>query len=92
MLNLIKLLIVSTIIAGVAWFMYKSGYNACDAEYKTAAVNAVADDQKKIKTIIEYRDKIKVVYRDKIKQIEETTDPTGCADIKLTDMGFRLSE
>jgi len=70
--------------------VYNQGYNAHKAEVADIKDESVKDDVADVKTIIKWREKEKVVYRDKIKYIDSVKDATGCADIKLTDMGFRV--
>jgi uncharacterized membrane protein YvbJ len=72
------------------WFVYKAGVNSCKVEQSETRDKAIETDRAKVKTVIEYKDKLKVVYRDKIKYIERVQDKTGCADVKLVDMGFGL--
>jgi len=74
------------------WFAYSAGK---DAEKAANAVNieeAREEERAKVKTVIEYREKLKVVYRDKIKRIQSAQDNTGCADVLYTDMGFILHQ
>lgn len=78
--------------AGTAWFFDSHGYDRCKVSYQDATLKAVAEDKVKVEKVVEYRDKIKVVYRERIKEIEVAKDPTGCADAKLTDMGFGLHQ
>lgn len=69
---------------------YDAGYNAHKAEMADAKDDADTADAGKVKTVIEYRDKVKVEYRDIIKEVYLAKDSTGCADTKLTDMGFSV--
>ena len=69
---------------------FDQGYNAHKAEVADRKDEADSKDKEKVVTVIEWRDKEKVVYRDKIKYIKQVEDPTGCADTKLIDMGFGL--
>jgi hypothetical protein len=72
------------------YFVYQSGIDSCRADI--ALLNAVetGKEKEKVKTIVEYKEKIKVVYRDKIQEYKKVVDPTGCADVKLIDMGFSV--
>ena len=81
------------LIAFIKWGhgeVYDQGWNAHKATVSDIKDEAVEEDKADIKTIIKWREKEKVVYRDKIKYIDSVEDTTGCADVKLTDMGFRL--
>ena len=75
--------------AGV-WFTYNAGISHERAEQAANREKEAKKDEAKVEKVIEYRDKIKVIYRDKIKLIKSAKDTTGCADTKLTDMGFSL--
>ena len=70
--------------------VWKQGYNAHKAEVADVKDDADAKDKKSVKEIIKWREKEKVIYRDKIKKIYIAKDATGCADVKLIDMGFGL--
>jgi len=85
--------LVVVLIGFIKWYsdrQYDAGYNAHKSEVADSKDEAEAEDQKDVKTIIKWRTKTKVEYRDRIKKIYLAKDPTGCADTKLTDMGFRL--
>jgi len=81
---------VTLLIAVTGWFSYQSGADHMKAKYADAIAKARAKDKDSVKEVIKYREKIKVVYRDRIKTIKQVKDATGCADVKYTDMGFRL--
>jgi hypothetical protein len=87
-------LIIAVIVIGfIKWGhtqVWEQGYNAHKSEISDIKDDAVKEDKADVKTIIKYRDREKVVYRDKIKYIDSVKDTTGCADTKLTDMGFGL--
>ena len=83
-------LVILALLAGGAWFSYRSGVNHERAEQAANRDKEAKKDEKKVEKVIQYKEKIKVVYRDKIKRIKVAQDPTGCADVKLTDMGFGL--
>lgn len=84
---------VVILVGFVKWYsdnQYMAGYNAHKSEVADAKDAANKADEGKVKTVIEYRDKVKVVYRDKVKYIKQIEDKTGCLDTKLTDMGVQL--
>lgn len=81
---------VVVIIAVTAWFSFNAGVNSCIAKQAEDRTEAIETDKEKVKEVIKYKTKIKVVTRDKIKYIKQVQDKTGCADVKLTDMGFGL--
>jgi len=87
-------LVVLIIVVGfIKWGhtqVWEQGYNAHKAEVADKKDEAVAKDKVAVKEIIKWREKKKVIYRDKIKKIYIAKDATGCADVKLTDMGFGL--
>ena len=77
----------------IKWYsdnQYDAGYNKHKAEVADVKDAAVAKDKVAVKEVIKWREKKKVIYRDKIKKIYIAKDATGCADVKLTDMGFGL--
>lgn len=92
--KLIVIIILISVVAGIGWAIYEAGdsngYNRCQKELKDANDEAEAEDKADVKEIIKWRTKEKKVYVDKIKYIDKVQDPTGCADVKLTDMGFGL--
>ena len=90
MINLIKLGIIAALLIGTGWFMYEAGRDSIRAETALTEQKEKIKDEIKVEEIIKYKEKIKVVYRDKIKTIKQAKDSTGCADTKLTDMGFKL--
>ena len=91
----VKAIIVGVLLlvmAGIAWKIHDAGYQAgVDSEKATSAV-AIAQAQGrevvKVKEVILWKEKIKVVYRDKIKTIRLAADPTGCLDHDLRDVGL----
>lgn len=88
-----KLIIVLAIIGLLKWGhhqVYQQGYNAHKAEVADLKDEADEEGKADVKTVIKWRTETKVEYRDKIKYIKLAQDPTGCADTKLSDMGFRL--
>lgn len=94
MTRLYKVFILFVILSGIlsagGYFVWKAGYNAHAKETSDIKDAADKEDKSDVKTIIKWREKEKVVYRDKIKYIDSVEDPTNCADVKYTDMGFRL--
>jgi len=92
--KLIVIIILIVVVSGIGWAIYEAGdsngYNRCQKELKDSEDKAESEDKADIKEIIKWRTKEKKVYVDKIKYIENVQDPTGCADVKLTDMGFGL--
>jgi len=89
-LKLVVGVIIIAALMGGAWFSYNSGVNHERAEQAANRDKEAKKDEKKVEAVIKYREKIKVVYRDKIKRIKVAQDLTGCADVKLIDMGFGL--
>lgn len=92
--KLIVIIILIGLVAGILWGTYSagvdSGYNKCQKELKDSNDEAEAEDKTDVKEIIKWRTETKVITRDKIKKIYITKDSTGCADVKLIDMGFGL--
>ena len=88
--KIIALFILLTLFAGTYLAGRSAGYNECVAENAAEKDAADAEDAASVKEIIKWRDKEKVIYRDKVKKIYLAQDPTGCADTKLTNMGFGL--
>ena len=89
----IAVFLIAALIAYDKWRFsnaFEQGYNTHKAEMADKKDDADKADKKAVKELIVYKDKEKVVYRDKIKYIKLAKDPTGCADTKLTDMGFGL--
>lgn len=86
---------VAAFSVGMVLYTYKVydyGRNVERVRQAALIEEARSEERAKVEKVIEYRDKIKVVYRDRIKQIQAAQDPTGCADTKLTDMGFELHQ
>lgn len=94
MSKIIVIIILISVIAGIGWGLYEAGksagYNICQKEIKDSNDEAEEEDKESVKEIIKWRTKEKKIYVDKIKYIKLAEDPTGCADTKLTDMGFGL--
>lgn len=92
--KLIAIIVLIGMLIGLGWGIYEAGksagYNNCQKELKDSEEEAETEDKADIKEIIKWRTKEKKIYVDKIKYIEGVQDPTGCADVKLTDMGFGL--
>lgn len=89
----VYIVLVLAIIGFIKWGhtqVYNQGYNDHKAEVADAGVEADIEDKKDVKEIIKWRTKEKKIYVDKIKYIDSVKDTTGCADVKLTDMGFGL--
>lgn len=85
--------LIVVLIGFIKWYsdrQYEAGYNAHKAEISDNKDKADKKDKIAVKEIIKWRDKEKVIFRDKVKYIKIAQDPTGCADTKLTDMGFGL--
>ena len=90
-----KAIIVTVLLSalvGIAWKVHDAGYQAGVDSEKAASARAIAQAQAreviKVKEIILWKEKIKVVYRDKIKTIRLAADPTGCLDHDLRDVGL----
>jgi len=90
MFNLVKLGIIAALLIAIGWFSYLAGKDSIRAEIARTEQKEKVKDSVKVEEVIKYKEKIKVVYRDKIIKIKQTKDTTGCADTKLTDMGFGL--
>lgn len=92
--KLIVIIILIVVVSGIGWGIYEAGvnagYNNCQKELKDSEDKAEAEDKADVKEIIKWRVKEKKIYVDKIKYINAVKDTTGCADTKLTDMGFGL--
>ncbi len=91
-LKLLAAVILLSALAGVVWKVHDAGYQAgADAERARSAV-AIAEAQGreviKVKEVIKWKERIKVVYRDKIKTIRLAADPTGCLDHDLRAVGL----
>lgn len=77
----------------VKWAHYQvdmGGYNRHKAEVADQKDDHVTEGEEKVKIVIKWRTKEKVIYRDKVKKIYINPDPTGCRDTKLIDMGIGL--
>lgn len=94
MKKIVVIIILISVVAGIIWGVYEagktSGYNICQKESKDADEAAELKGKESVKEIIKWRTKEKKIYVDKIKYINAVKDTTGCADTKLTDMGFGL--
>lgn len=90
MFNMVKLGIGAGLLIAIGWFSYNAGQDSIRAEIARTEQKAKVADAGKVEQVIKYKEKIKVVYRDKVIKIKQAKDITGCADVKLTDMGFRL--
>lgn len=92
--KMIVVIVLISVVAGIGWGIYEAGdsngYNRCQKELKDSNDQAEVKDKESVKEVIKWREKEKVVFRDKVKKIYIAQDPTGCADTKLTDMGFGL--
>lgn len=90
---IIYAVLILALIGFIKWAHYTvdmGGYNRHKSEVADIKDDAVAKDKIAVKEVIRWREKEKVIYRDKIKKIYIAKDATGCADVKLTDMGFGL--
>ena len=83
-------LVITALLGAGLYFTFQAGVDSERAEQAANRDKEAKKDEKKVETIIKYKEKIKVVYRDKIKRIKVAQDSTGCADVKLIDMGFGL--
>ena len=92
--KLIVIIILIVVVSGIGWAIYEAGidtgYNHWQKELKDSEDKAEAEDKADVKEIIKWRTETKVITRDKIKKIYITKDSTGCADVKLINMGFGL--
>ena len=90
---IIYAVLILAIIAFVKWAHYTvdmGGYNRHKSEIADSKDASEEKDKAAVKEVIKWRTKEKKIYVDKIKYIEAVKDTTGCADTKLTDMGFGL--
>ena len=88
--KIVAFLVLLSMFAGTYYAGRNAGYNECQSEILESTNEAEEEDQQSVREIIKWREKEKKVYVDKIKYIRLAKDPTGCADTKLTDMGFGL--
>jgi len=90
--KIIVFVVLLLAIAGISWKIHDAGYQAGIDSEKSASAIALAQAQGreviKVKEIILWKEKIKVVYRDKIKTIRLAADPTGCLDHDLRSVGL----
>ena len=92
MIKLIAAIVIMSMLGAAAWFIFEAGVDHEKAKNAKIIADVGKKDDLAVKTVIKYREKIRVIYRDKIKIIKSAKDSTGCADTKLTDMGFSLQQ
>ena len=92
MIKLVAAIVVMSMLGAAAWFIFEAGVGHERAKQAEIIADAGRKDDLAVKTVIEYKEKIRVIYRDKIKFIKSAKDSTGCADTKLIDMGFSLRQ
>jgi len=81
-------LIILALLAGGAWFSYKSGVNHERAEQAANREKEAKKDEKKVEAVIKYKEKLKTIYKEKIKYVKTANDKTGCLDADLRDIGL----
>lgn len=90
MIKAIAGVIILLLLSVGAYFTFQAGVDSERAEQAANRDKARKKDEKKVESVNKFKAKQKVITREKIKHIKQAVDPTGCADIPLVDMGFRL--
>ena len=83
----IKMIIAIVIMIGAFFTGYKAGNNACIADQVKAVEEADKQEKTKVKEVIKWKEKQKVVYRERIKYIK-TAPKNECLDADLRDIGL----
>ena len=87
------LIIILILIGFVKWYsdnQYDAGYNAHKAEISDSKDSQDKKEDKQVDTLIDKKADLKSKFKEKEKKIDKAKDKTGCADVKLIDMGFGL--
>lgn len=85
--------LIIVLIGFIKWYsnnQYDAGYNAHKAEVSDKKDEANVKGKQAVKEVIKWRTKTKTIVKEKIKYVKDAKDATGCADTKLTTMGFGL--
>lgn len=87
------IILAGLVLGFLKWAHYTvdiGGYNRHKAEMSDSKDANDKKEDKQIDTLIGKKAGLKKDFKKKEKKIEKAKDPTGCADVKLIDMGFRL--
>jgi len=85
--------LIIAIIGFIKWYsdnQYDAGYNAHKSEIADSKDAQEKKEKKQVDTLIDKKADLKKKFKDKEKKIDKAEDKTGCADVKLIDMGFGL--
>lgn len=83
----VKMIIAVVIMVGSFFVGYKAGNDSCKADQVQAVEEADKQEKEKIKVVIKWKEKQKVVYRDRIKTIKQAPK-NECLDADLRDIGL----
>lgn len=83
-----KIIGVVAVIGITAYFSYQAGGDSVKAEAAKAMAIASVTENKKVKEVIKWKEKTRVVYRDRVQKIKVAADPSGCLDMDLRDVGL----
>jgi uncharacterized membrane protein YvbJ len=83
----VKMIIAVVIMIGAFFTGYKAGNNACVANQVKAVEKADKQERVKVKEIIKWKERKKVVYRERIKYIKQAPK-NECLDADLRDIGL----
>ena len=87
------LIIILALIGLLKWAHYEidlSGYNRHKAEISDSKDSQDKKEDKQVDTLIDKKADLKKNLKVEEKKIDKAKDKTGCADVKLIDMGFGL--
>ena len=70
--------------------VWQQGYNSHKAEISDAKDSQDKKEEKQVDTLIDKKADLKRNLKVEEKKIDKAKDKTGCADVKLIDMGFGL--
>ena len=87
------IIIAILIIGFVKWGhdqVWQQGYNSHKAEIADSKDAQEKKEEKQVDTLIAKKADLKKKFKKKEKKIDKAKDKTGCADVKLIDMGFGL--
>jgi uncharacterized membrane protein YvbJ len=83
----VKMILAVLIMIGAFFTGYKAGNDSCKADQVEAVEEADKQEKAKVKEIIKWKEKQKVVYRERIKYIK-TAPKNECLDADLRDLGL----
>lgn len=86
-------ILVIVVLGFVKWGhtqVWEQGYNAHKSEISDSKDKQEEKEKKQVDTLIGKKAELKKKFKSKEKKIDKAKDKTGCADVKLTDMGFGL--